>query len=221
MRQLFPQFAQVGQGGVYSQQDAEECWSQIIQTLCREIPEVDSLFGLKLEMKLKSEETGEERCEIKTEYNFKCNITINVNHLSEGFKIALDETRELHSEVAGRDVVFTGSSKVAKLPPWLNVQMVRFYWKQEIQAKAKILRGVTFPVQLDMYEFCSDELKKELDPARADKIKKEDDEAAAKLKADPRAQLQAEVAAGRETSLQFLLFFSFFARSSGSEALTT
>ena len=180
----------MGQGGVYSQQDAEECWSQIMQTLCREIPAVDDLFGLKLEMKLKSEETGEERCEVKTEYNFKCNITINVNHLNEGFKIALDETRELRSELAGRDVVFSGSSKVAKLPPWLNVQMVRFYWKQDIQAKAKIMRAVTFPVQLDMYEFCTDELKKELDPARSDKIAKEEEEALARLKADPRAQLQ-------------------------------
>jgi ubiquitin carboxyl-terminal hydrolase 14 len=33
-------------------------------------------------------------------------------------------------------------------------------------AEAKIMRSVTFPVQLDMYEFCTDELKKELDPAR-------------------------------------------------------
>jgi ubiquitin carboxyl-terminal hydrolase 14 len=52
------------------------------------------LYCYTLEMKLKSEETGEERCEVKTEYSFKCNITINVNHLNEGFKIALDETRE-------------------------------------------------------------------------------------------------------------------------------
>jgi hypothetical protein len=43
---------------------------------------------------------------------------------------------ELHSELAGRDVAFTGSSKVAALPAWLNVQMVRFFWKQDIQAKA-------------------------------------------------------------------------------------
>ena len=196
LRQLFPQFAQMGQGGVYSQQDAEECWSQVIQTLCREVPAVDDLFGIKLEMKLKSEETGEERCEIKTEYNFKCNITINVNHLAEGFKLALDESRELRSEAAGRDVVFTGSSRIAKLPPWLNVQMVRFFWKQAEQMKSKILRAVTFPVQLDMYEFCTEELKKELDPARSDKIAKEEEEAMARLKADPRAQLQAEVAAG-------------------------
>jgi hypothetical protein len=33
---------------VYSQQDAEECWSQILQALCRELPAVEALFGLKL-----------------------------------------------------------------------------------------------------------------------------------------------------------------------------
>ena len=88
----------------------------MLQTLCREVPAVDKLFGLKLEMTLRAEETGEERNEVRTEYNFKCNITINVNHLTEGFKIALDESRELRSELAGRDIAFVGSSKVHPKP---------------------------------------------------------------------------------------------------------
>lgn len=33
LRSSFPQFAEVGEGGVYKQQDAEECWSQVIQAL--------------------------------------------------------------------------------------------------------------------------------------------------------------------------------------------
>ena len=74
---------------MYSQQDAEECWSSILQTLCREVPAIDDLFGLQLKMSLKNESTGETREEVKKEYNFKCNITINVNHLSEGFSVAL------------------------------------------------------------------------------------------------------------------------------------
>jgi len=192
LRQLFPQFAQVGQGGVYMQQDAEECYSQIMQTLCRQVPAVDQLFGLKLEMKLKSEETGEERTEVKTEYAFKCNITINVNHLTEGFEIALDETRELRSEAVGRDIVFKGSSKVSKLPQYLNVQLVRFFWKQDIQAKAKIMRAVTFPVQLDMYQYCTDEYKLELDPARQDKMIVDDEAAEARLKLVAEANAAAD-----------------------------
>ena len=45
-------------------------------------------------------------------------------------------------------------------------------------------------------KFCCDALKAELDPARRDKIEAEELEAMARLKADPRAQLNAEVAAG-------------------------
>ena len=203
LRQLFPQFAQVGQGGVYAQQDAEECWSQITQTLCREISAVDDLFAVELEMHLKSEETGEERTERRREHAMKCNITIDVNHLAEGFKVALAEERELRSDAAGRDVVFKGASLVEKLPEVLNVHMMRFFWKQATSldaagtqgVKTKILRGVSFPMTLDMYEHCTPDAKARLDPARADKIEKEEIEAMARLKAD-RAQLKAEVAAG-------------------------
>lgn len=33
LREAFPQFAQQGREGHYSQQDAEECWSQLVYTL--------------------------------------------------------------------------------------------------------------------------------------------------------------------------------------------
>ena len=69
---------------------------------------MDDLFAVELEMHLKSEETGEERTERRREHAMKCNITIDVNHLAEGFKVALAEERELRSDVAGRDVVFKG-----------------------------------------------------------------------------------------------------------------
>mmetsp|Transcript_27298 Transcript_27298/g.64080 ORF Transcript_27298/g.64080 Transcript_27298/m.64080 type:complete len:518 (+) Transcript_27298:164-1717(+) len=188
LRQLFPQFAQVGQGGVYSQQDAEECWSQVLQTLCREVPAVDALFGFELSKSLRCEETGETREERAREYSFKCNITINVNHLSDGFKVALAEERELRSEALARDVLYKGESKLASLPKVLNVQLVRFFWKQNTGPdgggnKAKIMRAVTFPTTLDVYEFCDDACKAGLDPARKAKIDKEEKEAAERLTA--------------------------------------
>lgn len=49
---------------------------------------------------------------------------------------------------------------------------MRFYWKGVSAAagteagKAKILRSVTFPKTMDVYNFCSDELKKSLDAGR-------------------------------------------------------
>ena len=54
----------------------------------------------------------------------------------------------------------------------MTVQFVRFYWKKESSTagtkagKAKILRNVAFPKIFDIYEFCSEELKKSLDLGR-------------------------------------------------------
>jgi ubiquitin carboxyl-terminal hydrolase 14 len=58
---------------------------------------------------------------------------------------------------------------------------VRFFWKQTEQQKSKILRAVTFPQQLDMYEFATDALKAALDPARSDKIQRKEEEDAVAL----------------------------------------
>ena len=35
-----------------------------------------------------------------------------------------------------------GSSEISRLPPYLNVQMVRFFYKVDVRQKAKILRKV-------------------------------------------------------------------------------
>ena len=46
------------------------------------------------------------------------------------------------SDVLDRTALFEGGSKVAALPPYLTVQFVRFYYKADVQQKAKILRKV-------------------------------------------------------------------------------
>jgi ubiquitin carboxyl-terminal hydrolase 14 len=65
----------------------------------------------------------------------------------------------------------------------LTVHFVRFYWKKESSqsgtkaGKAKILRNVSFPKVFDIYELCTDELKKSLDVGREfeRKIREEED----------------------------------------------
>lgn len=42
-----------------------------------------------------------------------------------------------------RLAVFKGDCHVSALPPYLTVQMVRFYYKADVQQKAKILRKVS------------------------------------------------------------------------------
>jgi len=81
--------------------------------------------------------------------------------------------------------VFKKTSRVSKLPGYLCVQFVRFYWKKESNVggtkagKAKILRSVAYPRVFDIYNFCSDELKKSLDLGREfeAKIRQEEDAA--------------------------------------------
>jgi len=65
----------------------------------------------------------------------------------------------------------------------LTVQFVRFYWKKESitsgtkAGKAKILRNVAYSKTLDLYEFCTPELKKSLDLGREfeRKVREEED----------------------------------------------
>jgi hypothetical protein len=46
------------------------------------------------------------------------------------------------SDILGRTALFAGGSAVTALPPYLTVQMVRFFYKADVQQKAKILRKV-------------------------------------------------------------------------------
>ncbi|KAM4069836.1 hypothetical protein ACB094_12G120200 [Castanea mollissima] len=49
---------------------------------------------------------------------------------------------------------------------YLTVQFVRFFWKRESNLKVKILRKVDYPLELDIYDLCSDDLRKKLEAPR-------------------------------------------------------
>ncbi|KAK9836436.1 hypothetical protein WJX74_000563 [Apatococcus lobatus] len=191
LRQAYPQFAQQGRGGQYSQQDAEECWSQLMTTLQDRLkdpssaasdPAIKQLFGVGYHTELKCEETGETFQEDTTALSLKCNISIDVNQLEEGIKLALKDDREKNSDALGGLAVFAGSSVISHLPPYLTVHMVRFFYKADVQQKAKILRKVVFPVLLDLYDFCTPDLKRQLDGPR-DALRAIEDKAAADARA--------------------------------------
>eukprot|EP00199_Chlamydomonas_sp_CCMP681_P000977 CAMPEP_0119108676 /NCGR_PEP_ID=MMETSP1180-20130426/15598_1 /TAXON_ID=3052 ORGANISM="Chlamydomonas cf sp, Strain CCMP681" /NCGR_SAMPLE_ID=MMETSP1180 /ASSEMBLY_ACC=CAM_ASM_000741 /LENGTH=509 /DNA_ID=CAMNT_0007094321 /DNA_START=16 /DNA_END=1548 /DNA_ORIENTATION=- len=174
LRAQFPQFAQQGQGGAFSQQDAEECWTNLMYALREKVkvegaaqPVVEQLFGIKTLLQLKCEQSEEEMQEEATTYALKCNIDSTINHLHDGITLGLKDDREKHSEVLGCPAVFKGSSVVTRLPPFLTVQMVRFFYKVDTRSKAKVLRKVSFSLELDVYDLCAPELKKTLDGPRA------------------------------------------------------
>lgn len=174
LRKKYPQFGQL-HNGTFMQQDAEECWTQLLYTLSQslrsvnasEIPDtVKALFGIDIVSRVHCQESGEESSETESIYALKCHISHEVNHLHEGLKHGLKSELEKASPALGRSAVYLKESCINGLPRYLTIQFVRFFWKRESNQKAKILRKVDYPLELDVYDFCSDDLRKKLDAPR-------------------------------------------------------
>lgn len=65
-------------------------------------------------------------------------------------------------------------SKISRLPAYLTIQFVRFYYKEKEAINAKILKDVKFPLEFDAFELCSPELQSKLVPMR-EKFKEYED----------------------------------------------
>lgn len=95
LRELHPQFAERGNDGRYMQQDAEECWSQMLTCFGSKLRDegdheiVSQLFGVRFRMRLACEESDEERHEEHTALSLKCNINNEVNNVIEGLKVCV------------------------------------------------------------------------------------------------------------------------------------
>merc|ERR1719397_2014253 len=57
---------------------------------------------------------------------------------------------------------------ITRLPGYITIQMVRFHFKQKEAVNAKVLKDVKFPVMLDMFDMCSEDLQERLRPARTE-----------------------------------------------------
>ncbi|PNW70587.1 hypothetical protein CHLRE_17g726050v5 [Chlamydomonas reinhardtii] len=213
LRAKFPQFAQQGQGGVYAQQDAEECWTNVMYALKEKVKDddgtaaVDKLFGIRTHLALKSEESpGEEFTEDGLSYTLKVNIEDKTAHVSEGVAVGLREERERTSAALGRTALFKGATALTELPPYLTLQMMRFFFRRDNQQKAKILKKIPFSLEFDAYEFCSDALKKQLEGPR--QAFKEAQDAAmeakklAKKGAGPQAEAPAAAPSGADVDMK-------------------
>ncbi|KIK09583.1 hypothetical protein K443DRAFT_671480 [Laccaria amethystina LaAM-08-1] len=201
LRQVNPQFAEVdrsGKGGMmgaaggYAQQDAEECFQAIINTL-RNVPGLDAsgssiaahagtgaaqsaigerklvdqyLMG-EMRRELTCDEAPEEPASVTTEQVLKieCNISITTNFMLTGIMNSLDTKVEKNSPSLGRQSIYSQKSRLTRLPSYLTVHMVRFAWRADIGKKAKIMRKVKFPLEFDALDLATDELKAKLLPA--------------------------------------------------------
>ncbi|KAG6857024.1 hypothetical protein H0H87_010697 [Tephrocybe sp. NHM501043] len=194
LRQVNPQFAEMDRGSKlpgmaagYAQQDAEECFGQIIHTL-RNVPGLNAdgtssgssavatsetkkfveqyLMG-EMRRELTCDEAPEEPASVTTENVLKieCNINITTNFMLTGIMNSLDQKVEKRSPSLGRDALYSQKSRITRLPGYLVVHMVRFAWRQDIQKKAKIMRKVKFPLEFDALDLATDDLKAKLLPA--------------------------------------------------------
>lgn len=205
LRSAVPQFDQLASSAgptgmrIHAQQDAEECWTQVIYAWKNAMAQgntnpIDDLFQVQLKTNLKCAESDESTPESSSAYMLKCNVTIDVNHLNEGLKLGLVEDREKNSAALGRLAQWHGESRITKVPPYLTVQIMRFFYKVQTQSKAKIMRKVTFPLQLDLFEFCSEELCTELKGPRMAFKRIEDARVGIKDKAPANAAADAAAA---------------------------
>lgn len=197
---VFPHFAEKTEQGVYQQQDANECWNQLVRMLHQRLPSikpneetpaaeaaskpasmVDQYFGIDMKSSLKCDESAEEPETHSTDqlYQLSCFISQDVKYMHTGLVSRLKESITKHSPSLGRDASYTKTSVINRLPAYLTIQFVRFFYKEKEKVNAKILKDVKFPLNLDVYELCSPELKTKLKVVR-DKFQEEEEKVAEK-----------------------------------------
>ena len=184
IREINPMFAEVDHG-VCKQQDADECVQLLLNNIHDTLKTkgsgdevyskilIDELFGIEMQIKMKNiEDTSEVKNKKELLYKLICYIDNNTLELVEGLKKSLKESLDLFSDKLQRNTTFEKSQLINRLPNYLTVQFMRFYWKQANAltgakaGKAKILKSVIFSKVIDVYDMCTEETKELLNIGR-------------------------------------------------------
>lgn len=115
-----------------------------------------------------------------------------------GILDSLNEELEKTSPTLNRTAKYQRKSRVSRLPQYLPVQFVRFFWKPQEQVKAKILRKVKFPLEFDATDLCTPELQNKFSKAKL-KIKEVEDKKIAKQREEKRRKMNNEESTAMET----------------------
>jgi ubiquitin carboxyl-terminal hydrolase 14 len=171
---VFPDFSETKEDSmVPMQQDAEECFSRLLNVLDGQLPgsKVRQLFGLELRVEYRCGEAEEVSTVNETSFKLPCHINKDVGFLMSGVSQCLEETITKNSAVLGREAVFVKRQRIARLPKYLTVQLVRFFWKPGVGNKpgnrAKIVKPIQFPDVLDLFDLCDGSLQTKLKAVRA------------------------------------------------------
>jgi len=169
------------QGGGFMQMDAEEFFNTVTQVLsatlqntpanvaarasCSQLLDVEFEESMQCLEELKEPVVLKQRAERVNK--LVCNIQSSVTHsdnphastcdnkftnvMVEGVTMNMEGTVEKRSEILGRNAVWKKRQRISKLPKFLCVQFMRFFWKATPDArdqagvKCKIMRPVSFP----------------------------------------------------------------------------
>ncbi|GAA6018356.1 hypothetical protein JCM10207_000816 [Rhodosporidiobolus poonsookiae] len=207
LRQFAPQFAeQSRQGGGYAQQDAQEAWGAIVQAVKSTAVGAggrfveEQLMG-EFEKTLKSAEAPDEAPTVLKEpfLEVKCNISMQTNYMMQGIAESMEQDIEKNSPSLGRQAVYKETTRIARLPSYLTVNLVRFYWRRDINKKTKIMRKVKFPFDLDASDLVTDELKRKILPVN-ERLKAVDKDRRERAKARRKSRKQADAAAASSST---------------------
>eukprot|EP00698_Gefionella_okellyi_P014610 TRINITY_DN4055_c0_g1_i1.p1 TRINITY_DN4055_c0_g1~~TRINITY_DN4055_c0_g1_i1.p1 ORF type:complete len:387 (+),score=81.30 TRINITY_DN4055_c0_g1_i1:378-1538(+) len=173
LKQLFPQFAHTDPQGRPTQQDADECMNEILKVLAAtmkpgsgsEDNAIDRVFGFEETTTLVCKDNPEEPKQVSTSSARKlpCHIRSPMSQMMEGLKSAYQEVIVKSSPSLGRDAQYEKIIRISKLSAYLQIQFVRFEWKGgKGVTHAKILRAMHYPMILDVYDLCTEELQTQL-----------------------------------------------------------
>uniref|UniRef100_A0A671XY92 Ubiquitin carboxyl-terminal hydrolase n=1 Tax=Sparus aurata TaxID=8175 RepID=A0A671XY92_SPAAU len=175
LHMAFPQFAEKGDQGQYLQQDANECWLQMMRVLQQKLeplePEtpmetdsesgaasasskknfIDQYFGVEFETTMKCTESEDEE-PIKgkeSQLQLSCFINQEVKYLATGLRLRLQEEITKMSTSLERNALFVFSH---------NHLLIN---------NRPLSYDVKFPLMLDVYELCTAELQEKMLPLRS------------------------------------------------------
>lgn len=189
LHNVFPQFAQTGEKGVYRQQDANECWVELMKMLMKVEPRsgsnsttytslVEQYFGGTFDCEMKCIEADDEEVK-KSKENFlqlSCFISSEVKYMHSGLRLRLNEQITKKSPTLDRDANYMKQSLISRLPAYLTINFVRFQYKGKEGINAKVLKDIKFPIEFDAFDLCTKDLQERLTPVR-NKFKELEDKA--------------------------------------------
>lgn len=184
LHMAFPRFAEKNEHGTFAQQDANEFWTELVRMLQQKLPSkdngstepsqqkfkslIDQYFGGTFDVELKCDEAEDEPVAKSQEpfLQLSCFMSTDVRYMHSGLKSKMQEKITKKSLSLDRDAVYTKTSKISRLPAYLTIQFVRFFYKEKGSINAKVLRDVKFPMEFDAFDLCTSELQEKLAPAR-------------------------------------------------------